>query len=156
MSESQSAAVTVQAPSSTGGMRSLFTSMRLHLLFLRFSGASLATGATDQVLFAIALRLGTSIAAGIVVARLLSSAVNLSINRRYVFRSHAGLAGTLLRYYACMALNGTAAYALIRVAHDRFHAPVIPAKVTVEIMLFVVSFVLSHYVIFRQRSDETR
>jgi putative flippase GtrA len=155
LSSDSQIAVPVEAAAPAPSAWALLTSMRLDLLFLRFGGASLATGGTDQLLFALALRLGASIATGIVIARLLSSVVNLYLNRRYVFRSKAGLAGTLVRYYACMAWNGAATYTLVLLARDRLHAPVIPAKVTVEILLFGVSFLLGRYVIFRQ-PNETR
>ena len=128
--------------------------MRLHHLFLRFGGASLATGATDQVIFFVAFRLGAAIGASMIIARLLASILNLYLNRCHVFRSNAGLGGTLLRYYACMALNGTAAYIFIRVAQDRLLWPVVPSKIGIELALFVVSFVLSRTIIFRHAAQE--
>jgi putative flippase GtrA len=125
--------------------------MRLGHVFLRFSSASLVTGITDQVLFILALKIGVSVAGGIVAARLLASILNLYLNRRYVFWSRAALVRTMARYYLCMAFSGSIAYVLIIAARDRLHWPIVPAKMAVEALLFLLSFVLGRYVVFRQR-----
>jgi len=156
MCELRSTAVPNLAAPRKPPARRLIASMRLPFVFLRYVGASLATGATDQVVFGVGVYSGMSVARGIVAARLLSSMLNLWLNRQYVFRSRADLAGTLLRYYGCMALNGALTYVLLLVARGNFGWPLIPAKITIELTLFLLSFRLSRTVIFRRESHGTQ
>jgi glycosyltransferase involved in cell wall biosynthesis len=121
----------------------LLDSMKIYFVLLRFAGTSLCTSCLDQLLFFAAWKGGLSVAAAMVAGRLGSSVFNLAVNRGFVFKSSAGLAGILLRYYSVMAFAGVVAYGLISSLTRAFGWPVPVAKIVVESGLFFVSFLVN-------------
>jgi putative flippase GtrA len=127
-----------------------FDSMKIYFVLLRFALSSFSTACVDQVIFFFFYRAGGGVAAGIVVARLASSIVNLFLNRRFVFKSRTDLPGIVVRYYGAMAVAGLIAYSLIRLANQAFGWPVVTAKITVELCLFLLSFIVNRDFVFRR------
>lgn len=127
-----------------------FDSMKIYFVLLRFALSSFSTACVDQVIFFLLYRSGAAVATGIVVARLASSIVNLTLNRRFVFKSRAELPGIIARYYGVMAVSGLIAYSMIRFANEAFRWPVVTAKITVESCLFLLSFVVVRDFVFKR------
>ena len=73
----------------------IFDSMKIYFVLLRFALISVCTSGFDQLLFFLAWKSGLSVAASMVGGRLGASVFNLAMNRRFVFKSSAGLAGIL-------------------------------------------------------------
>lgn len=126
----------------------LFDSMKIYFVLLRYGFTSFLTALLDQLIFFIAFRSGVAVAPGIVLARLLSSIFNLSMNKTFVFQSRARLPGLILKYYTTMAVAGTIVYAMIQFLTESFGWGVITAKITVESVLFLATFVVQRDYVF--------
>jgi glycosyltransferase involved in cell wall biosynthesis len=146
----------VEAPISTiyldGNKSSHFNpfldSMKIYFVLLRFCLSSLGTSAVDQLVFFAAISSGSSVAASMVTARLVASMVNLYANRQFVFKSQADWPGIFVRYYLTLAAAGIVAYMAITTATRLLGWPVMTAKVAVECLLFLVSFVVTRDFVF--------
>lgn len=128
-----------------------FDSMKIYFVLLRFGFTSLVTSLLDQILFFLAFRSGLSLAYSIVIGRLGSSIFNLSVNRTFVFKSRAGTPAMVFRYYLSMAIAGLIAYGMINFLADTFEWSVMIAKVSVESLLFLASFVVNRDFVFTQK-----
>jgi putative flippase GtrA len=146
----------VEAPISTiyldGNKSSHFNpfldSMKIYFVLLRFCVSSLGTSAVDQLVFFAAISSGSTVAASMVAARLVASMVNLYANRQFVFKSHADWLGIFVRYYVTLGAAGIVAYMAITTATRLLGWPVMTAKVAVECLLFLVSFVVTRDFVF--------
>jgi glycosyltransferase involved in cell wall biosynthesis len=126
----------------------LFDSMKIYFVLLRYGFTSFLTALLDQLIFFLAFRSGVAVAPGIVLARLLSSIFNLTMNKTFVFQSRARLPGLILKYYTTMAVAGTIVYAMIQLLTEAFGWGVITAKITVESVLFLATFVVQRDYVF--------
>lgn len=125
-------------------------SVLIYRELLKFSAVSLASFAVDYSLFCLLSAITDTVALSNILARVVSGAVNYSLNRRLVFQSKAGVARSLLQYaaLACsiLALNTALLWLLAsRLGLNRYLA-----KILVEAMLFVVSFLVQKRWIFRK------
>lgn len=139
----------------TSHFNPLFDSMKIYFVLLRFGFTSLFTSLLDQVFFFLSYRSGLPLAQSMVVGRLLSSVFNLSVNRTFVFKSRAQVPAMILRYYLAMAIAGVVAYAMISFLTESFDWPVMRAKISVESLLFLASFVVNRDFIFTQKEKTT-
>lgn len=126
----------------------LFDSMKIYFVLLRYGFTSFLTALLDQFIFFVAFRSGVAVAPGIVLARLLSSIFNLTMNKTFVFQSRARLPGLILKYYTTMAVAGAIVYAMIQLLTGTFGWGVITAKITVESVLFLATFVVQREYVF--------
>ena len=127
-----------------------FDSMKIYFVLLRFSFTSLVTSLLDQMIFYLAFQSGLPLAYSIVVGRLGSSIFNLTVNRTVVFKSR-GTPGTIFRYYLSMAIAGLIAFGMINFLTNSFGWPVMVAKVSVESLLFLASFVVNRDFVFIEK-----
>ena len=89
-----------------------------------------------------------------VAARVLSSFFNFNVNRRLVFGQSGSYGGALLRYYA-LAVPQLAASTLLltllsRLLGAQSAAASTAVKVAVDTLLFVISFFIQKYWVFRK------
>lgn len=125
--------------------------------FLRFSCSALASSLLDQGLFAllqkfvfVALPMDVAIWSATVVARLISSLFNYTLNRRTVFHANGRHSASLTRYYllcfaqlALSALGVTALHALTRLDPSL-------VKLAVDTFLFFISYRIQARWVFRK------
>jgi putative flippase GtrA len=122
------------------------------MVLLRYGFASLVTALLDTVVFTLCLIGGMPVGWCMAAARLMASAFNLAANRSFVFRSRAGIAGVMLRYYVVVAVSGVAAYSMIRMLAGTLGWPVVAAKICVETALFPANFFVIREYVFPQRT----
>ena len=112
----------------------IWDSMRIYFVLARFVLSSMAAAALDFLLFAVTFAVTRNVAAAVAVGRM-SSLVNFTLNRRFVFPHAQGavaIAGGVLR--ACLAV-ALASYAAITLLARRWGWNVIAAKVVVDAVL---------------------
>ncbi len=125
--------------------------------FLRFTASGLVSFAVDALLFwllaenlLLDLPWKWPIVLGTVVARVLSSLLNYTLNHKVVFRSRANPGRTLLRYYILCVCQMLASAVLV--AAFSFLLPkgfaVTLLKVLVDLVLFFVSFRIQQRYVF--------
>jgi glycosyltransferase involved in cell wall biosynthesis len=127
-------------------------SMRIYFVLARFYMSSIAAAAIDFLGFTIAFALTGNVLASVVVGRL-SSLVNFVLNRKFVFHNRDSVKGALGRYYLLAVAIATLSYGLIWALTRHAHWNVYAAKVTVDVMLSLVSFSVQRTFVF-QRAEE--
>jgi glycosyltransferase involved in cell wall biosynthesis len=122
-------------------------SMRIYYVLLRFYFSSLVAAAIDIAGFSIMFLLTKNIAASVAFGRL-SSLVNFALNRRFVFHQRGGLGGELWRYYLLAISLGGLSYLLIVLLTTHLRWNVLAAKISVDVLLSVASFVVQRSFVF--------
>ncbi|TPX05307.1 hypothetical protein FJ656_07225, partial [Schumannella luteola] len=97
--------------------------------------------------------LGAPLLAAVVSARLVSASANFALNRRFVFRARAGSLGGQAVRYAALAAVVLAVNYLVLAAMTDAGAPLLAAKVAVEVALFAASFGIQRMLVFARRAS---
>lgn len=124
-------------------------SMRIYFVLARFFLSSIIASGIDFAGFSLAFAATHNVLASVVVGRL-SSLVNFALNRRFVFHNRGSVTGTLWRYYLLVAIIAALSYAMIWTLANRAHWNVFAAKVTVDVLLSLVSFSVQRTFVFRK------
>lgn len=143
-------------------------SIKIYMVIFKFIGSSLASFVVDTVLFTLINifleRFVTGITAELrlliatVGARAVSSLVNYTMNRRYVFESKSPVAGSMARYYTLCVCQTFISYFLTFVLSDvvfRVQARLLDTliKIVVDMCLFFVSFQIQQRWVFKESQD---
>ena len=126
----------------------LWDSMRIYFVLLRFYASSLLAAGVDFAGFSLCFVL-THTLLSVALGRL-SSLVNFAINRKFVFQSGSSVPGALWRYYLLAAGVGAVSYGLILTLRTYAHWNVFVAKITVDLLLSLVSFSAQRTFVFRR------
>lgn len=124
-------------------------SMRIYFVLARFFFSSLIAAAIDFLGFTITFAITGNVLASVIVGRL-SSLVNFALNKKFVFHSRTSIVGSLWRYYLLVAAIAALSYGLIWTLTRHLHWNVFAAKVTVDVLLSLVSFSVQRTFIFRK------
>lgn len=127
--------------------------------FLKFSGASIASAVVDLAVYVVLLdfvfasdRMPSHIAIAVVVARVVSSVFNFSVNKWLVFHDTSAPAPSFARYAllagAILAVSALATTALSVISGGH----VVWAKIVVDGTLFVASYVIQERWVFRDQN----
>ena len=131
-------------------------SFRIYLLIFKFLSASVVSFLIDLTVFTLVMAVLSSftlevrIPASTVAARLVSSFINFTMNRKYVFQAANPVASSLKKYYllaivqVMVSMGGV--YALTRLLG--IHSTVI--KAAVDFILFFASFQIQREWVFRK------
>ncbi|WP_315096606.1 bifunctional glycosyltransferase family 2/GtrA family protein [uncultured Cellulomonas sp.] len=134
---------------SSSHFRPLVDSARVVAPLLRFSVSSLAAFLVDTGTLLVLVALTGALLPSVVAARVLSSTVNFTVNRRLVF---AGARATSLRAaaarYGVLAATMLAANLGVLSALTTLGMALLPAKVLTEVALFVAGYQLQRTVVF--------
>lgn len=129
----------------------IWDSMRIYFVLARFLLSSIVAAALDFVLFAATFAVSGNVAAAVAVARV-SSLVNFTLNRRFVFRSHKPLWRALVEYYVLVLAVALMSYGAITMLAHRWGWNVLAAKLCVDAVLSLVSFTVQRTFIFSRRA----
>ncbi|WP_321475141.1 glycosyltransferase [uncultured Paludibaculum sp.] len=129
----------------------LWDSMRIYLVLMRFTLASVVTAIIDNAVFAATYASTQNILLSQVVGRSVAVLFNYGAVRKAVFQSRGPHRDTLPKYLLLVTANAAISYLLITLIHERFQAGVIVAKILVEAALFLVSFLIQRDLIFSKR-----
>jgi glycosyltransferase involved in cell wall biosynthesis len=130
----------------------LMDSMRIYFVFARFLSSAVLTAIIDYAVFFIVYHFTSGIFFGIFSGRLVAGSVNFTINKRYVFRFRDIWHRTLLRYALLVAALGCVAYLMTDYLVTRNGWNAYLAKVCVDGVLLLGSFVMQRDVVFAKRA----
>lgn len=158
----------LDAENSQSHFRPVRDSLHIMVRPIRFSISSLAGAAIDLALYALLVNVvfgsrpgGSQIVACAIAARTVSSLVNFTLNRDWVFGRHSSWVVALARYYALVAgilivsATGTVLLAKLFGGHSVW------AKMVVDTVLFIVSYEIQRGWVFgrslaRRRTPDDR
>lgn len=145
----------------TSHFRPVLDSIRIYGPILRFAGSSGASALVDLAAFSLLLwflppgwSLKGQIFAATSLARLLSSAVNYTLNRKAVFRSEAPTLRTLRRYYALCLVQMLASYGGVTLLAGLLrpgNAGKTALKFLVDSLLFLLSYRIQKEWVFSEK-----
>ncbi len=135
-------------------------SMRIASILFKYAGSSLASFVVDALCFSLFNSLLLcGVVGSTVLARIVSSIVNFTLNRRVVFHSHASPLRALAKYYAlavpvmlisAFGVRGLAL--LLGLPSSSLWTTLV--KLIVDCILFFVNFRLQKYWIFSDHSSQ--
>ena len=131
-----------------------FDSMKIYFQLLRFAISSILASFCDFIVFTIAFKLTSNIILSLLMGRfIVGSMLNYIINRRLVFHSKAGVFSSLLKYYLALAAMSFVSYVMIKAAVAQWGFKIIAAKILVETLLFVFSFLVQREFVFTNKGE---
>ena len=136
--------------------RPFHDTVRILALMLKYIASSCASFITDIVVFSLLHSLaGLGILVSTVIARVVSSVLNFTLNKKLVFKSDTPLFITLVKYYALalptmlISAFGTGILSvLLQVPESSFIITLI--KIVVDTLLFIVNFNVQKKWIFKK------
>ncbi len=146
----------------TSHFRTVRDSVRIYRLilryFLRFTASGILSFFLDILLFWLLTRFafanmgdGSRILCATVLARVVSSLLNFTLNRTAVFGSTRPLLSTLWRYYALCACQMLASALLVMGLHLLLPLPESLIKCVVDVFLFFISFRIQKRFVFGKK-----
>jgi glycosyltransferase involved in cell wall biosynthesis len=132
----------------TSHFEPLRDSMRIYFVLLRFGMIAMLTAALDNILFYTFFHPTGNIAASLFGARLIALGFNYAAVRKAVFLSREQHRIALPRYLLLAAVNVALSYSLITFLSTRLGFHVMPAKITVESVLFIANFAIQRDFVF--------
>ncbi|MBQ5952803.1 MAG: bifunctional glycosyltransferase family 2/GtrA family protein [Lachnospiraceae bacterium] len=134
-------------------------SWRIYKDILGFSASSFACFLLDLGLFAAFSALlknafAAYLAAANIGARVISSAVNYTLNRNLVFKSKAGVAKSAAQYFLLAAGILAGNTLVLNVLVNILGVARIPAKLLTEALFFLISWTVQRRVIFRKKKED--
>ena len=149
--------VPIQTVYEDGNRRSHFNpildSLRIYMVFVRFIGASLFCSVLDYVLFALCYILSEKMLASLIAARIVSVSVNFLLNRIKVFRSHAAMVRQMVQFAFLAIVLCAGSYWGIYYTKQMWNWNPLFAKIVVEVLLFILSFLVQRLWVFRRESS---
>lgn len=132
----------------------IFDSMRIYFVLFRFTANSLITALIDNLVFAAVYFSGASVISAQAGGRLVALTFNYTAARRLVFLSQQGHGVVLPRYLLLVLVSGCVSYSLIQLLVSLFSFPVLTAKITAELLLFIANFVIQRDLVFTKRPED--
>jgi glycosyltransferase involved in cell wall biosynthesis len=127
-------------------------SMRIYFVLARFYLSSILAAGIDFAGFTLAYSITHHVLTSVIFGRL-SSLVNFALNKKFVFQSQGSVRGALWRYYLLAVGIGALSYGSIFGLHTYLHWNVFVAKLTVDVLLSLVSFSMQRTFVFRNRPE---
>ncbi len=128
--------------------RPLRDSLRIYAPLLRFGAVSSASAVVDFVGVLALYALSSHLLVSVLCARLVSGTLNFQLNRRYVFADAGDERTALVRYLGLAGGLLAANYALLALLVDAVGVPLAPAKVLIDVVLFVTSYAVQRRAVF--------
>lgn len=134
-------------------------SFRIYMCILKFASSSFLAFIIDFILLLVfrailkePLGEEISLLVSTVAARVISAAVNYTVNRKAVFHSHEKLLPSILRYGLLSTFILALNYFLLRLLNIVLSMALPLAKIIVEVVLFVVNFFVQGRFVFGKKS----
>ena len=124
---------------------------------IKFALSSGLSFLIDFSLYALFLKVTNGLAHSLIVsnisARIISSSVNYIVNRNLVFSHKGNIAKSALEYFALAIFILFANTILLSILVNHFGVKKLVAKLLVEVTLFIISWTIQRFVIFRNRNN---
>ena len=133
--------------------RPLIDSARIYLVFLRFSFSSLLSFGLDITIFAFFISYLESILYSTFIARIVSGLFNFYLNRNFVFQANKknNLVKESIGYMALWSTLLILSGIIVSSSQGSPTYVIIPFKIIVDLMLFLVAFYVQKNIIFNHR-----
>nr|MCR5354326.1 GtrA family protein [Lachnospiraceae bacterium] len=131
-------------------------SIKIYKEIFKYAGSSMASFMVDYLMYVILTSLFGAVGTGLIIAnygaRAISSVFNFTLNKKYVFESKGKLLPELIKYYA-LAFANISINTLILTTLTGLGLNSYGAKIIVEVIMFVVCYIIQHYLIFNTSKE---
>lgn len=123
----------------------------LSMKIIKFLCSSFVSFLVDYALYSL-ISLFSSITISNICARIVSSSLNFTINRKLVFRSNSGISKSAFQYFTLVAAvlicNSLVLNFLTHIVNINRYI----AKILTEMFFFIINFSIQRFVIFRDKN----
>ena len=133
-------------------------SARIYKEILKYSLSSLVSSAIDIGLFALFIQLVSTNSIPLVLlgatafARLISSTINFSLNKKYVFGIKGSTSSQLAKYYFLCVVQTAFSWLILYSLSLLFFDHIVLLKIITDTFLFFISYTIQHLYIFRRNT----
>jgi glycosyltransferase involved in cell wall biosynthesis len=131
----------------------VFDSAKIYFSLFRFSMASLFAALIDNFIFIVLFSFGSSILISQIGSRAVVMIINYMMVKKMVFHSAEQNKIAIPKYVMTVIILGTISYGLIIAASEFLALPVILAKILVETIVFMSSFLIQRSFIFKENQE---
>ena len=121
---------------------------------VKFSAASFLSFLIDYAVYALLLLVGPGLVFANIGARLVSSAVNFTLNRNVVFKSDKSMLRSAAGYFALAAFILAGNTFVLQTLTGTLGIGALAAKIMTEVLFFMISWTVQKYVVFYSRPEE--
>ena len=132
-------------------------SLKIYMCILKFVASSIAGFVVDWIMLFVfnalfsGLEKELGLLISVVLARIISAAVNFTLNKLVVFKSKGSWKKEILRYGALAVVILIANYLLLNLLNLRLGWPLWIAKLLVEVVLFVLNFMVQGRLVYKNK-----
>lgn len=137
---------------SSSHFKAVKDSCRIYKEILKFSASSLIGFCVDYAMYCLLFGITGKPEISNIAARVVSASVNYTLNRKMVFKSKASVWKSALQYFA-LAAGILACNTLLLKLLTSLGVNAYLAKIPVEIVMFAVSWLVQHRLIFKNTGD---
>ena len=130
----------------------LFDSAKIYFSLFRFLSAGLVAAVIDNLIFIVLFYLGWPIFLSQATGRAIVMVINYLMVRNMVFHSGERHVIAIPKYVATVIVLGCLSYGLIVFASDYLSMPVVAAKIVIESIIFVSSFLAQRVFVFKENA----
>lgn len=140
--------------------RTVSDSFKIYKEILKFSASSFVSFLIDYAMYGILIVLtaATGLSHGLIIsntgARLVSSLINYSINRKFVFKSDKNIPKSALQYFMLVAVILIGNTIVLSTLVNTMGIGSMPAKLITEVIFFFISWTVQKYLIFYSGESE--
>lgn len=124
-------------------------SFLIYKQIIKFISSSVLSFLVDYILFVIGTIIFKSIITANIVARVISSTFNYSVNRNVVFKDKGNIRKSIIKYYVLavfiLGVNTTVLYLLVDIVGLNKYL----IKILIEVVLFIISYSVQKRFIFK-------
>lgn len=126
--------------------------------FIKFAGSGLLSALLDIGVYTLLINLvfknndmNKAIMLSTIIARIISSLFNFSLNKNKVFDSKDSLSSTIVKYYALACVQMLASWLLVSFVFEKLAINTSIIKVFVDGLLFIISYQIQNRWVFRKQ-----
>jgi len=130
----------------------LIDSVKIYIVFIKFSISGLLSFAVDILIFALILPIIGAVFPATIIARAISSIPNFILNRTLVFQTHHNnnLKNESFYYISLWTFLAILSGSFVSIAENSPSHIIIPLKIFVDFLLFFISFYIQKNIVFRK------
>ena len=133
--------------------RPVHDSISVMMPIIKFSGSSFTAGVIDFILLFVFNGLIGNLFLSVVLARMISSAYNYTINKMIVFKAkNVSHAQSAPKYFGLVFIIMMLNYSLLACLINIIGTPDVAAKLLTELILFILSYTIQRLFVFRKNN----
>lgn len=125
-------------------------SIRIYKELIKFSLSSLISFIIDYILYTLFILLSNKLIISNILARVISSITNYTINKKIVFKNKRKISKTIIEYIILSIFILSINTIILNILVNKLMVNAIVAKLLVEIFLFSISYIVQQKFIFKK------